>query len=533
MFGDLLGIAHRPFPGLREAGSLLAHGAHRRLGDLQMPHFRATRLLLGSREIDAQGLVLRAQLLQFFVQRVIAAGVDFQLCLQVSLELGDFLFVFLAFFFGEKLGGERALPCERRWQETDDQPEHEWFGKKIFEKVHEHYRQAWRGESVREFFPSVQHDRIGQARFSNEATRAGILLGKNRFPFMVFCMSHCKTLATLFWSCLMAGMPAIAHPVPESPQWLTYPGGEGPGKGKHIVLITADQEYRSEQSLPMLAGILSKHHGFDCTVLFGVNDKGLVDPTMPVYPEKGKESEFKPHHIPGLEHLAKADLLIFCARLLTLSDEELKHWVAYFDSGKPIIGLRTANHAFRSPLPYERDGKRVNIGDILGGSFMSHHGNWQADSTRGDLVPDQKNHPILTGVKDIWGLTDVYRTYKEGEGLPAGCTALVMGQPLIGREQGGKDNPEKEPLPVVWVKDWKTNSGKTARVLQSTMGSAKDFENPGLRRLIVNAAYWGLGLEEKISAESRIEPTSPYKPLSSGFNYEKLGVTPQAPATYR
>ena len=103
---------------------------------------------------------------------------------------------------------------------------------------------------------------------------------------------------------------ASAHPVPDSPQWLTYPGGDGPGKGKHIVLIAADQEYRSEQSMPMLAKILSTHHGFDCTVLFAVNDKGEVDPTMPVYPEKGKEAEFKTHHIPGLEHLASADLIV-------------------------------------------------------------------------------------------------------------------------------------------------------------------------------------------------------------------------------
>jgi hypothetical protein len=97
-------------------------------------------------------------------------------------------------------------------------------------------------------------------------------------------------------------------------------------------------------------------------------------------------------------------------------------------------------------------------------------------------------HPVLTGVKGLWGPTDVYRTFKEGTGLPEGCTALVYGQPLIGRVQGGKDNPEKEPLPVVGSKGWKTTGGKTARVLQSTMGSAKDLENPGLRRLIVNAA---------------------------------------------
>ena len=99
--------------------------------------------------------------------------------------------------------------------------------------------------------------------------------------------------------------------------------------------------------------------------------------------------------------------------------------------------------------------------------------------------------------------------------------------------QGGADNPEKEPLPVVWFKDWKTSGGKSARVLQSTMGSAKDLENPGLRRLIVNAAYWGLGMEDKITPDRSVDYVSAYKPLSSGFNYEKLGVVPRAPSVYR
>ena len=129
--------------------------------------------------------------------------------------------------------------------------------------------------------------------------------------------------ALLVAPALLAQPKASAHPVPESPQWLIYPGaGDGPGKGRHIVLIAADQEYRSEQAMPMLAKILSTHHGFHCTVLFGVNDQGEVDPTMPVYPERGKEAEFKSHHIPGLEHLAMADLVIFFTRLLTLPAEE-------------------------------------------------------------------------------------------------------------------------------------------------------------------------------------------------------------------
>lgn len=317
-------------------------------------------------------------------------------------------------------------------------------------------------------------------------------------------------------------------------QWLKYPGGDGPGKGKHVVLIAAEQEYRSEQSLPMLAKVLSIHHGFDCTVLFGVNERGEVDPTMPVYPEKDKEAEFKQHHIPGLEQIASADLVIFCTRLLTLPKSELKTIVDYVDSGRPIIALRTANHGFRGPLPYKIDGKQVRWGeDVLGGTFLNHHGNWQADSTRGSFDPNQMQHPIAIGVENIWGDTDVYRTYEERGRLPDDCTALVWGQPLLGRQPDDLPNDKLEPLPVAWVKLWRTSGGKDARVFHCTMGSGNDLKNPGLRRLIVNAAYWCVELEASISATRSVDVVGNYEPLKSGFNYEELGVKPRPVSYYK
>ena len=125
-----------------------------------------------------------------------------------------------------------------------------------------------------------------------------------------------KTLRHRFTSLFAFLLSASLLSAKDEAPWLSYAGGEGPGKGKRIVLIAADQEYRSEQSMPMLAKILSTHHGFDCTVLFAVNEKGEVDPTMPVYPEKGKE--LKEHHIPGLENLASADLVIFFPQFETI-----------------------------------------------------------------------------------------------------------------------------------------------------------------------------------------------------------------------
>ena len=117
-----------------------------------------------------------------------------------------------------------------------------------------------------------------------------------------------------------------------TPKPLVYPGGEGPGKGKHVVLVAGDEEYRSEEMLPQLARILSKHHGFKCTVLFSLNAKGEIDP--------------KASNIPGLEALASADLMVLFVRFRHLPDDQMKHLADYVDAGKPVLGIRTATHAF-------------------------------------------------------------------------------------------------------------------------------------------------------------------------------------------
>ncbi len=322
---------------------------------------------------------------------------------------------------------------------------------------------------------------------------------------------------------------AADHPVPESPLWLTYSGEKGPGNGKHIVLVAADQEYRSEHSLPMLAKLLAKHHGFDCTVLFSLNENNEVDPTKKIQ----WEDKSVVHNVPGLEHLAKCDLLILFSRLITLPPEQIEHIYKYLDSGKPIIGIRTANHGFIG-FDYRKDGKKIDFGnEVLGGAFRSHHGRWSQDSTRGIIVEANKEHPILAGVRDIWGPSDVYRTYKEGDELPADCLALVIGQPLMGRKQQDAINTELIPLPVAWVKNWKSNKGTTARVFHTTMGSAQDFQNEGLRRLIVNASYWCMQIEHAIDGNARVEIVGTYNPPDSGFDYKKLKIEPKKPSHFK
>src|SRR5581483_4368864 len=116
---------------------------------------------------------------------------------------------------------------------------------------------------------------------------------------------------------------------------VTYEGKHGPGHDKYIVLVAGDDaEYHSEEALPQLAKILATHHGFKCTVLFSINPSdGTIDPGA-----KG--------NIPGLEALDKADLLILFVRWRDLPDDQMKHFVDYFNSGRPILAIRTGTHPF-------------------------------------------------------------------------------------------------------------------------------------------------------------------------------------------
>ena len=253
-----------------------------------------------------------------------------------------------------------------------------------------------------------------------------------------------------------------SHPIPDDERWLTYsPGdswGDPGGDAPHIVFVVGDQEYRSEESMPMLARLFAERHGMHCTVLFAQNEEGLVDPTAKI----AWQDEDVVHDIPGIEHLASADAAVFFTRLLSLPEAQLEPIYDYLDSGRPILAIRTGNHGFIE-WDYEVDGRAVSFGDeVLGGAFRGHHGRWSQDSTRATPVPENAEHPILRGVDDVWGPTDVYRTYPEGESLPNGCVPLLMGQPLMSRSPEDPPNPDLIPLPVAWTKEWKGSKKERA-----------------------------------------------------------------------
>jgi type 1 glutamine amidotransferase len=303
--------------------------------------------------------------------------------------------------------------------------------------------------------------------------------------------------------------------------WVMYDGFNGPGKGKHIVLVSGDEEYRSEEALTQMGRILAKHHGFKCTVLYAIDPKtGEITPTVL-------------NNIPGLEALKTADLMIISTRFRDLPDDQMKHIVDYVEAGKPVIGLRTATHAFniKKGATYFKYSNGNNSADyeggfgrqVLGEKWISHWGHHKVEATRGLIAKAAANHPIVRGIKDgdIFGPTDVYEVRLP---LPGDSQPIIMGQVLKGMKaddppvEGKKNEPM---MPVAWTKTY-----KGGRVFTTTMGAAVDLESEGLRRLLVNAAYWCLGLEAKIPAKSNVDIVGEWKPSFYGFGAFVKGVKP-------
>ncbi len=320
-------------------------------------------------------------------------------------------------------------------------------------------------------------------------------------------------------SCVFATVVLCAAPA-QSADSIVYPGGAGPGAGKHIVLLAGDEEYRSEEALPALAKILSKHHGFKCTVLFPIAADGSIDP------DNGQS-------LPDSEALESADGILMSLRYRAWPAEAMKRFGSAYLAGKPIVALRTSTHAFKFPedsefVSYNSFGKRV-----LGEEWVSHWGKHKAEATRGVIEPGAKDHPILKDVADIFGDTDVYEAYP-----PADAKILVRGQVLQGMKPGdapadykkkrATDKQEQgvnDPMmPVVWVRELKNESGKTNKIVTTTMGSATDLENEGLRRLVLNSVFWSLGME--VPAKADVAFVDPFKATMYGFKGAKKGVKP-------
>lgn len=308
--------------------------------------------------------------------------------------------------------------------------------------------------------------------------------------------------------------------------WLDVPGGQGAGAGKRVVLVSGDEEYRSEEALTQLAKILAAHHGFGCRVVYAIDPaSGEIDPNNRA-------------NIPGLEALREADLMVIATRFRTLPDEQMKEIDAYLRKGKPVVGLRTATHGFDFPkggtfvMYHWKHGHEAfpeGFGrQVLGETWISHHGKHGVEGTRGLIAPGAMGHPILRGVADgsVYGPTDVYGVRLP---LPGDSHPLLLGQVLSGLtpDTPPVDGKKNDPMmPIAWTKTYSIEGGPTGRVFTTTMGASQDMLAEGFRRLLVNACYWATGLEDHIPEKSDVTIVGTFEPSPFKNNGFKQGVKP-------
>jgi type 1 glutamine amidotransferase len=254
-------------------------------------------------------------------------------------------------------------------------------------------------------------------------------------------------------------------------------------------------------------------------VLFTVDPKdGTVNPNI--------------NNIPGLEALKTADLMVIFTRFLNLPDEQMEHIANYLALGKPVVGLRTATHAFNG-IPGKSKFAKFNNGSnvkgweggfgkhVLGEQWVNHHGAHGKEGTRGIVAKGQEDHPILKGFKpgDIFGTTDVYTVTLP---LAGDSKPLVLGEvtetlkPDSKAVSGKKNDPM---MPVAWTKTYAGEfaDSATGRVFTTTMGASQDMEFEGTRRMIVNGCFWAVGLEAKIPDKTSVDLVGEFKPTRFYF----------------
>ena len=239
----------------------------------------------------------------------------------------------------------------------------------------------------------------------------------------------------------------------------------------HAVIVVGTLHYSPELTMPVFAKELERF-GFRTTVVMGKGN-----------PEKKTEDV-----LPGIEALAEADLAIFFMRFLKLPDKEWQPIEDYLKSGKPVIGLRTANHSFRFPKDHPRHAWNVDFGRrALGTPYVVH----QSSETKIDVAQESLEHPIMTNVtKKKWvSPGTLYLTR-----LEKGCLPLVTGTGegkarTIKRAFGTVEVKPHESDVVAWV--WENEWG--GKVFGTSFGHPGDFAEESFVRMLVNAAHWSVG----------------------------------------
>lgn len=273
-----------------------------------------------------------------------------------------------------------------------------------------------------------------------------------------------------------------------------------------IVFVTGDEEYRSEESMPMLARILHSRYGFEVKVVYAITD-GYIDPN-------------RSDNIEGLEILEDADMMVMYTRFRSLPDEQLQYILNFAESGKPMAGFRTSTHAFQ----YGEDHPNHYLDfdwsqEVFGLPWISHHGG--SNST--DVFIDEHaiNHPILHGVEPFHARSWLYHATT----LHERAEPLLIGRAVEGAEPGG--DHFGDPHVVAWTQNYAGELG-TSRVFFTTLGHPQDFFDENMRRLSLQGIFWALNKEDQIPEDGlNVDIVGDYNPNPAGFGEQfKQGITP-------
>ena len=226
-----------------------------------------------------------------------------------------------------------------------------------------------------------------------------------------------------------------------TPQAGGVPQGGNAAAQPRIVFVIAEDEYKASDTLPLFARE-------------ELESKLRWKPRI-------LNSDSKTE-ISGLEALDDADLLVLYARRRTLPDEQLARFRKYFDSGKPVVALRTSSHAFQNWPEFDDT--------VLGCNYTGHHGKGAA--TKVTVVEAAATHPVLRGVSGFDSAGSLYKSSP----LSDGATPLLAGA-----------FADKPPECVAW-----TNTYKGGRVFYTSLGHPDDFNDPRFRKLLTNAILWAL-----------------------------------------
>ncbi len=331
-----------------------------------------------------------------------------------------------------------------------------------------------------------------------------------------------SVILAAFTALSFAASTAAAQEVANSasnPDHLVFEGTNGPGEGKHVVLLAGDEEYRSEEAMPMLAQILARQ-GFKTTVLFSLDENGNVNP------DAGE-------HLSHPEALDSADAIVMSLRFRHWQDEAMEKFEAAFNRGIPVVALRTSTHAFNFPKDSkwarysfnasEESGWHKGFGrQVLGETWVSHHGKHKVEGSRSHVEEANADHPVLNGVGICFVTEDVYgaNPLEPSTILQRGAVTETLEPDSA--EVDAKNNPMQ---PLTWIREFKNDAGNTNKIFTTTMGASVGLLDENLRRLVINAVYWGLDLEVPETADVTLPEG--YLPSAFSFAAFRLNLKPK------